>query len=500
VCGLVAARGGVDPAVLEGMLDRIRHRGPDGRGAARAGDALLGHVRLAIVDVEGGRQPLRNEAGDLAVALNGEIYNHLALRAPLEGRHRFATRSDTEVLVHLWEEVGEDVLPRLDGMFAVAIAGPRGLLLARDPLGIKPLYWAEEGGVFLAASEMKAFPPVRGIRALPAGHALRAGGGPWRFASPLEVRDPLRDLPLPEVLATLRRLLGEAVEKRLMGDVPVGVLLSGGLDSSIVAALMRRGGGEVHSFAAGLRGAPDLEAARRVADHLGTVHHEAVYTEEDVRESVPEVVRLLESFDAPLVRSAIPCWFVSRLAARHVKVVLTGEGADELFAGYSYLAAMDPGALGREIRAVADRLQDTNLQRTDRMTMAHGIEGRVPFLDLALVRFALRLPPALVAPGPGRPEKWLLREAFADLLPADIVRRPKLKFSEGAGSARVLAGPGGAGIGAEEFAREREPEPGLVLRSPEELLFYREWRRAMGSHVPASLVGRTRDPAAGVEG
>ncbi len=499
MCGLVAMAGAADPGLLAEMLDRIRHRGPDGSGTAAAGGALLGHARLAIVDVAGGHQPLRNEAGDLVVALNGEIYNHLALRAAIETRHRFATRSDTEVLVHLYEEEAEDMLGRLDGMFALALAGPKGLLLARDPVGIKPLYYGRRGETFLAASELKAFPPMDDLRMLPAGHALTVGQEPHRFAAPLSVCRTLRDPPRPEILATLRRLLAAAVEKRLMADVPVGVFLSGGLDSSIVAALMRPHVRDLHSFAAGLHEAPDLAAARRVAAHLGTTHHEAVYTEEEARDALPGVIRMLESFDAPLVRSAIPCHFVSRLAARHVKVVLTGEGADELFAGYSYLAGLPPAALRSEILAITDRLQDTNLLRTDRMTMAHGLEGRVPFLDLAVVRFALRIPPEELAPGPGRPEKALLREAFRDLLPPEIADRGKLKFSEGAGSAETFARIARAEIPPEVFAREREPEPGLVLRSPEELAYYREWRRALGPHIPSSLVGRTRDRTAAAE-
>jgi asparagine synthase (glutamine-hydrolysing) len=499
MCGLVAVRGDAEPGLVDGMLHRIGHRGPDGRGTARAGDVHLGHARLAIVDVEGGRQPMFNGTGDLAVAFNGEIYNHQALRAPLEGRHRFSTRSDTEVLVHLYEEEAEDMLPRLDGMFALAVAGPGGLLLARDPLGIKPLYFGTSRGVLLAASELKAFPPMDDLRMLPAGHASLNGGEPWPYCFPLDISEPLRDPPLREVLDGLRRRLEEAVAKRLMADVPVGVFLSGGLDSSIVAALMRPHVRVLHSFAAGIEGAPDLEAARKVAAHLGTVHHEAVYTEAEVEDSLPSVIRHLESFDAPLVRSAVPGWFVARLAARHVKVVLTGEGADELFAGYEYLSRLDDEALRVEIRAITRRLQDTNLQRTDRMTMAHGIEGRVPFLDLALVRFALRLPPGLVAPRPDRPEKWLLREAFRDLLPPEIIERKKMKFSEGAGSSRVMADWVQVAMGGREFEREREVAPGLVLRSPEELHYFRFWRRELGPCVPTELVGRTRDRTAGVE-
>lgn len=497
MCGIAAVAGARDEALLAAMLAKMRHRGPDGVGSCALAEGGLGHVRLAILDVEGGAQPMTNERGDLTIAFNGEIYNHLELRREIERRHLFRTRSDTEVLVHLYEEQGEDLLARLDGMFALALAGPRGLLVARDPLGIKPLYYGRRGEATIFGSELKIFPEMDELKVLPAGHAMFAGGEPWRFAPPFPPRSALVDPPLPEVLEEVRRLLDAAVVKRLMSDVPVGVYLSGGLDSSLVAAMMRPHTVRLHSFTAGIEGAPDLEAAREVAAMLGTEHHELIYTADEVEEAIPEVVASLESFDAPLVRSAVPMFFVSRLAARHVKVVLTGEGADELFAGYAYLARLGDGQrLRDELTEIVRRLQDTNLQRADRMTMAHGIECRVPFLDLALVRYVSRLPLELVAPRPGRPEKWLLREACRGLLPPSILDRKKLKFSEGAGSSEVMAARVAGRIAATEFERAREVEPGLLLRSPEELLYYRLWREAMGPHVPASLVGRTSDRSA----
>jgi len=497
MCGIVAVLGEGDEPLVREMMARIRHRGPDGEGVVRIGDATLGHVRLAILDLVGGAQPMTNERGDLAVAFNGEIYNHLELRGRLEDRHHFRTRSDTEVLLHLYEDVGEDVLDQLDGMFALAMAGPHGLLLARDTLGIKPLYYGRRGNTFLAASELKAFPPMDELRMLPAGHALLAGGKEWRFARPFPPEPLLFTPPLEEVLGEIRRRLDRAVVKRLMSDVPVGVYLSGGLDSSLVAALMRPHTVRLHSFTAGMPGAPDLEAARTVARFLGTEHHELTYTAQDVRNALPEVVRCMESFDAPLVRSAVPMYFVSKLAAQHVKVVLSGEGADELFAGYAYLARLGGGRrLKRELANITVRLQDTNLQRADRVSMAHGLEARVPFLDLELVRYAARLPSALLEPALDRPEKWLLREACRGLLPPQIEKRKKMKFSEGAGSAEVIADIVHQLVPPDEFERGREVEPGLSLRSPEELYYYRIWRDAMGPHISASLVGRTLDPAA----
>jgi asparagine synthase (glutamine-hydrolysing) len=497
MCGVVAIWGSQDESLVGEMLARIRHRGPDGQGRARVGRGILGHRRLAIVDVDGGAQPMANERGDLLVAFNGEIYNHLELRSHLEGRHRFRTRSDTEVLLHLYEDVGEDMLARLDGMFAIALAGPHGLLLARDPLGIKPLYYGRRGQTVIAASELKAFPPMDEIRMLPAGHAILVDGREWRFSPPYPPAPALVSPSLDEVLDEIRRRLDHAVVKRLMSDVPVGVYLSGGLDSSVVAALMRPHAVRLHSFTAGMEGAPDIEAAREVARFLGTEHHEMVYTPADVQSALPLIIRCLESFDAPLVRSAVPMYFVSRLAAEHVKVVLSGEGADELFAGYAYLAGLGGGdRLRHELDAITVRLQDTNLQRADRVSMAHGLEARVPFLDLDLVRYVRRLPIEFVQPAEGRSEKWLLREACRGLLPPQIEQRKKMKFSDGAGSGEVMAEIADAGTSAEAFERERQVEPGLRLRSPEELLYYRIWRDVAGQHLPSSVVGRTQDRTA----
>ncbi|MBN8215868.1 MAG: asparagine synthetase B [Spirochaetes bacterium] len=494
MCGIVVAHGWTREDPLREMMGKLRHRGPDGEGDFRINGTHFGHVRLAILDAPGGRQPMVNERANLMVSFNGEIYNHLLLKAELEKNHRFRTRSDTEVLIHGFEEFGEDLLPRLDGMFAAAWAGPEGLLLARDPYGIKPLYFGERSGAFLAASELKAFPPMDSLQALPAGHAWSPGGAPWRYALPFPPRPVLASESLADSLARLRQCLTRSVVKRLMSDVPVGVYLSGGLDSSLVAALMRPHVVNLHTFTAGMEGAPDLEAARVVAKNLGTQHHELIYTAAEVRDALPEVIGALESFDAPLVRSAVPMYFVSRLAAQHVKVVLSGEGADEIFAGYPYLERLQGGpALKEELAGMVERLQDTNLQRADRMSMAFGLEARVPFLDQALVRLASRLPAEWLEPRPDRPEKWILREACRGLLPPEIMERKKMKFSEGAGSASVAAELARRSISPAVFQAEREVAHNLMLRSVEELYYYRIWREQMPSHLSPALVGRTRD-------
>jgi asparagine synthase (glutamine-hydrolysing) len=294
--------------------------------------------------------------------------------------------------------------------------------------------------------------------------------------------------------------LDNAVKKRLMSDVPVGVYLSGGVDSSIIAALMRPYAVKLHSFTAGISGAPDLEAARKVAKYLNTTHHELVYTADDVRRSLPEVIKYLESFDAPLVRSAVPMYFVSQLASEHVKVVLSGEGADELFAGYAYLRRFNNREhLRKELSDITVRLQDTNLQRADRMSMAHGLEARVPFLDLDLVRYIGRLPVELLEQRSDRTEKWLLREACIGIIPPEILERKKMKFSEGAGSAEVIMETVEKIISLKEFEEQKTINPGLLLRSPEELYYYKIWREVMGNTISPSLVGRTLDMSAAIK-
>ncbi|HPO13341.1 MAG TPA: asparagine synthase B [Candidatus Hydrogenedentes bacterium] len=497
MCGFVALCGNKNETLMRHMLDGIRHRGPDGEGVLQIGATALGHVRLAILDVTGGLQPMSNETGELAVAFNGEIYNHLELRERLESRHCFKTRSDTEVLLHLYEEEAEDMLAKLDGMFAFALAGPKGLLLARDPIGIKPLYYGWKDGQFLAASELKAFPPMDSLHALPAGHFLVVGEEPRRFAPPFPPMPAVNEISVEKAAREIRHRLDQAVRKRLMSDVPVGVFLSGGLDSSLVAALMRPHTVELHSFTAGMAGAPDLAAAREAAEYLDTEHHELIYTEEDMEQALPEIIHHLESFDAPLVRSAIPMYFISKLAAQHVKVALSGEGADELFAGYEYLKELRGGqVLRNELNTIILRLQDTNLQRADRMTMAHGLEARVPFLDTNLVRFMSRLPVDFVAPAADRPEKWLLREACKGLLPPSLLNRKKLKFSEGAGSAEIIARRLAATLSSSEYESAQQEALSLGLRSPEEVYYFKLWHEVMGQDIPPELVGRTSDKKA----
>lgn len=494
MCGIAGIYGRPDKARAERMLDAQKHRGPDGRQIWTSPHGFaLGHDRLAIVDVEGGAQPLSNEDGTLWLAMNGEIYNHQALRQELEGRHTFRTRSDSEVVLHLFEEYGADCVKKLDGMFAMAIWGPRlGLFLARDPLGIKPLYWGKDGeGTLLFASELKALAgEVEVVREFPCGHS-------WQVGMPVTMYDtvPVSTASITDIDQSIDQLdetLTRAVVKRLMADVPVGCFLSGGLDSSLIAAMMRRHvTGEMHTFSVGLDGSEDLANARRVAADLGTIHHERILTEREVITALPQVIDLLESCDPALVRSAIPTYFVSELAARHVKVVLSGEGADELFAGYHYLTEFDPDwvALSSELRHITLGLHNSNLQRVDRMTMAHGLEGRVPFLDRRLIDLAFQLAPALKRrQGEG---KWILRKLAERYLAPSIVWRKKEKFAVGTGIGPLLQSYAAGAVTDEQMAGEHSLG-GDAFRVKEEYLYWSLFKERYGREDVLACMGRSR--------
>jgi asparagine synthase (glutamine-hydrolysing) len=477
VCG-IAGVWDVQDVDVTTMLTLLTHRGPDDSGTASLGDGrALGHQRLSIVDVDGGAQPFVERAGEVgsmrALVANGEIYNAPALRAGLADAS-FMSDSDSEVILHLLRE-GVGAVELLHGMFAFALAEGDELVLARDPLGVKPLYIGtlDDGIVF--ASELKAFPAEsRDVRALPPGSLHSSISGVRQYWSvPDPQIGPDTGMTLANAATRVRESLESAVISHLMADVPVGAFLSGGLDSSAICALMRPHVDELHTFTVGLAGSPDLRAARHVAEHLDTIHHEFELTLEDVAAAVPEVVVALESFDQDLVRSAVPTWFVSRLAAQHVKVVLTGEGADELFAGYDYHKSItDPEMLQAEARRSLGELHHVNLQRVDRMTMAHSLEARVPFLDTDVIATALAIPPALRLPTVGGIEKTVLRMAVDDLLPPEVVWRDKAQFDEGSGTADLL--PTLVELSADlDLTSYRAQHPDLLLRSAEESRYHR---------------------------
>lgn len=476
MCGIAVASSDLAQVQVKEMLARLGHRGPDEYGQHQTGRVNVGHSRLSVIAPESGSQPLVGEGGVVAVC-NGEIYNHRQLLP--EGQ---AGGSDAAVLLPLFAEKGARLVEDLDGMYAFVIATDDGEMVAgRDPLGIKPLYRAEREGAVGFASEMKALMDSGWDRVdtVPAGHVWEKGRYEPRYRIPAPNLDPDDSNHLEEWIRRLRRALESAVVKRLMSDVPLGAFLSGGLDSSVITALAARHVPGLATFSLGFEGSEDVEAARRVADHLGTEHHEITVSEDEPLEVLPEVLYHLESWDRDLVRSALPTYLVARFAAEKLKVVLTGEGADELFAGYRYHAGYehDPERLQRELHRSVAAMHDSNLQRVDRMTMAHSLEARVPFLDPEVVEVAMQIPAELKLRRDRNGvlvEKWILRRAFQDLLPAEIVRRTKSQFDEGSGTVDRLVDLAASAVGSEV-----EEAPGARLRDVEEAWYFQQLRSSL---------------------
>ena len=435
---------------------RQRHRGPDWSGVYLDAGAILVHERLAIVDPAGGSQPLRSQDGGLALAVNGEIYNHRELKRELAQPYAFQTESDCEIINALYrEDAPASFLNRLNGIFAFALwdkAAGRALI-ARDPIGVVPLYWGHDAqGRLRVASEMKALEgDCKDVAQFPPGHWYDSATGeltryyqrPWREYAAVE--------GVEVALTELREAFEAAVHRQLMTDVPYGVLLSGGLDSSLVAAVAARyarhrieDGDQteawwprLHSFAIGLHGSPDLAAARIAADKLGTVHHGFEYTFEEGLDALPEVIRHIETYDVTTIRASTPMYLLARrIKAMGVKMVLSGEGSDEIFGGYLYFhKAPNAREFHDELIRKLDALNNYDCLRANKSMMAWGVEPRVPFLDRAFLDVAMRMDARckMVDKASGRIEKAVLREAFAGYLPDEILWRQKEQFSDGVG-------------------------------------------------------------------
>jgi asparagine synthase (glutamine-hydrolysing) len=481
MCGFVCLWNVGDEALAGRMIRQIAHRGPDDVAVARLPGApvVMAHCRLSIIGTEDGAQPI-HQTDDLLV-VNGEIYNHEDLRAIL-GEGAFETASDSEAILHLFRSGASRWISRLDGMFAFVLATRDRIIAARDPLGIKPLYMARLGDGVAFASELKAFDgvPVDAVEHIPPGglYDTRDGWRQW-YRTPHGAAEAEPGLDIEHTARELRLVLEEAVAKWMVADVEVGAFLSGGLDSSIIAAIAQKvrqetGRGPLRTFSVGVAGAPDLIAARAVAAHIGSTHREFAFTAQDLADNLAHVIYHLESADVDLVRSAIPTLFAARLARQDVKAVLTGEGADELFAGYAYHHDYvdDPRALADELTRALGTMHNINLQRVDRVTMAESLEARTPFLDRDLIDFAQAIPAALklrrtdplALESTGETtEKWILRKACADLLPTDLVWRKKAQFDEGSGTVEALQGALQRLTGS-ETAVSREAEAALYER------------------------------------
>lgn len=440
------------PQILK-MSKRIRHRGPDWSGIFSCDKSILAHERLSIVDPESGGQPLYSKDGNLVLAVNGEIYNHLEIRERMGDTYEFLTHSDCEVILALYREKGIDFLEDLNGIFAFALYDKEKdvYLIARDHIGIIPLYqgW-DKWGNYYVASELKSLEGYcNRIEEFLPGKYLYSPDGEvknWYERDWMEY-DNVKDNGCD--LAELKNALEQAVHRQMMSDVPYGVLLSGGLDSSVISAVAQKFAAyrvespkhekaywpTLHSFAVGLVGSPDLAAAQKVAEHIGTIHHEIHFTVQEGIDALRDVIYHLETYDVTTVRASTPMYLLARvIKSMGVKMVLSGEGADEIFGGYLYFhKAPNAKEFHEETIRKLDKLHLYDCLRANKSLAAWGVEGRVPFLDKEFMDVAMRLNPEEKMAKNGRMEKWVVRKAFEDYLPASVAWRQKEQFSDGVG-------------------------------------------------------------------
>lgn len=439
------------------MSRKIRHRGPDWSGVYTGKDTIICHERLSIVDPLSGKQPLYSPDGKLVLAANGEIYNHMEIRERYKDTYEFQTKSDCEVILALYQDKGMDFLEDLNGIFAFCLYDSEkdSYIVARDHIGIIPLYqgW-DAAGHYYVASELKALEGVcTTITEFMPGTVYSSATGETKewYHRDWESFDAVKDNEAS--VEAVREGLMAAVKRQMMSDVPYGVLLSGGLDSSVIAAITAKYAlhriesddkesawwPTLHSFAVGLKDSPDLAAARKAAEFIGTVHHEVHFTIQEALDAVDDVIYHLETYDITTVRAATPMFLLARvIKSMGIKMVLSGEGSDELFGGYLYFhKAPDAKEFHEETVRKLSKLHLYDCLRANKALAAWGVEGRVPFLDKEFIDIAMRLnPEAKMSRNPdgsGRIEKWIVREAFKDMLPDEIVWRQKEQFSDGVG-------------------------------------------------------------------
>ncbi len=498
------------PTVLE-MSKKIRHRGPDWSGVFQDEHVIFSHERLAIVDPTSGKQPLFSEDKSLVLAVNGEIYNHRALRDEFPD-YNFLTESDCEVILPLFQKYGKNFIDKLNGIFAFSIYNSKTgeYLIARDHMGICPLYhgWDKSGNYYIA-SELKSLEGVcNKIENFLPGHFLYNNEGhtlqKW-YSRDWEHFDNVKNnsTSIPE----LRKALEDAVHRQLMSDVPYGVLLSGGLDSSIISAIAAKYARNrvesndtqeawyprLHSFAVGLEGSPDLLAAKKAADYIGSVHHEVHFTIQEGLDAIRDVIYHLETYDVTTIRAATPMYLLARvIKSMGIKMVLSGEGSDELFGGYLYFhKAPTAKDLHDETVRKLSKLHLYDCLRANKALMSWGIEGRVPFLDKEFMDVAMRINPADKLVGSHEPkiEKWVVRKAFEDMLPHEIAWRQKEQFSDGVGYSWIdtLKDVAEKEISDEMMASAQHRFPQNVPQNKEE---YR-YRSIFEEHFPSETAALT---------
>ena len=491
------------------MSQKIRHRGPDWSGIYCGGTASLAHERLSIVDPESGRQPLFSPDRRQVLAVNGEIYNHQEIRERYRDTYSFQTGSDCEVILALYRDQGVNFLEQLNGIFAFALYDEEqeAFLVARDPIGVIPLYigYDDDGKVYVA-SELKALEgQCQRYEPFPPGHYLYSKDGEIRRYYKRDWFDYEQVKDNGGTADDVHHALEEAVRRQLMSDVPYGVLLSGGLDSSVISAIAAKyaqrrvetGGREaawwprLHSFAVGLKGAPDLAKARMVAEHIGTVHHEINYTIQEGLDAIRDVIYFIETYDVTTVRASTPMYLLARvIKSMGIKMVLSGEGADEVFGGYLYFhKAPNAKAFHEETVRKLSKLHLYDCLRANKSLAAWGVEGRVPFLDKEFLDVAMRLNPQLkMCPGQ-TVEKKIVREAFAHMLPHEVVWRQKEQFSDGVGYSWIdtLKQITSERVSDEQMAHASERFPINPPRCKEEYFY----RSIFAEHFPSESAARS---------
>ncbi len=501
-----------------GMSHKIRHRGPDWSGIYCGGSAILAHERLSIVDPESGGQPLFSPDRQQILAVNGEIYNHQEIRQRYEGRYAFQTGSDCEVILALYQDKGIDFLEELNGIFAFVLYDEKRdeFLIARDPIGVIPLYIGYDAdGTVYVASELKALEgQCQRYEPFLPGHYLWSGDLNSQLTTlNFQLKkyyqrdwfdyDAVKDNGASS--EDIRQALREAVRRQLMSDVPYGVLLSGGLDSSVISAIAERYSEmriednsqtkaywpRLHSFAVGLKGAPDLAKARMVAEHIGTVHHEINYTIQEGLDAIRDVIYFIETYDVTTVRASTPMYLLARvIKSMGIKMVLSGEGADEIFGGYLYFhKAPDARAFHEETVRKLSKLHLYDCLRANKSLSAWGVEGRVPFLDKEFLDVAMRTnPKAKMCPGTTM-EKRIVREAFADMLPDEIVWRQKEQFSDGVGYSWIdtLKQITAEAVSDEQMAHAAERFPINPPKNKEEYYY----RSIFAEHFPSESAAKS---------
>ena len=491
------------------MSQKIRHRGPDWSGIYSGGSAILAHERLSIVDPESGGQPLYSPDRKQVLAVNGEIYNHQEIRRQFAGQYDFQTGSDCEVILALYREKGINFLEDLSGIFAFVLYDEERdeFLIARDPIGVIPLYIGyDSDGTVYVASELKALEGQceRYEPFLPGHYYWSVSPGmKWYYRRDWMQYDAVKDNEAS--VSAIHDALTAAVKRQLMSDVPYGVLLSGGLDSSVISAIAEKFSEHrieddsktkaywprLHSFAVGLKGAPDLAKAKLVADHIGTVHHEINYTIQEGLDAIRDVIYYIETYDVTTVRASTPMYLLARvIKSMGIKMVLSGEGADEIFGGYLYFhKAPTAKDFHEETVRKLSKLYLYDCLRANKSLSAWGVEGRVPFLDKEFLDVAMRTnPEAKMCPGQTI-EKKIVREAFADMLPDEVAWRQKEQFSDGVGYSWIdtLKAVTTAAVSDEQMAHAAERFPINPPKNKEEYYY----RSIFAEHFPSDSAARS---------